>query len=310
MNWKALLGHAARPLEVAIGLFFIIGAVVKAYDIELFWTQIAQYGILRQESWLDATAVGVVGMEAFLGAALVTGWRARGLLHAAVALLLAGFTGLIAYAWAFHGLEDCGCLGRLEMTPTISIIKNIVLLGLVGAAYAGTASRPSAVSSTARRTAARALTLAVAVVVAGYAWLTLETAPAPQKSAAEPAGRFSEFAGDDAGQQYDLGRGDWLVAVMSATCEHCRASVPDLNALLMEDGMPAVAGLVYGEPSEIDDFRSVTQPFFPLHTISVRVFFGLIGTEPPRFYAVRDGEERAHWDDAAPSSDALRAVFE
>ena len=301
MSLKKLLYGAARPLEIFVGLFFLAGAMLKAYDIDLFWKQIVQYGVLRQETWLDATAVGVVGLEAFLGAALVVGWRMRGLLHAAVALLLVGFTALIAYAWAYHDLADCGCLGKLEMTPGVSIAKNLVLFGFITIAYSGS----SRTLNTAKMPAfLRASVIGIAVAVMGYAHFTLEPAPETDETR-----RFSVYAVEDAGQTLDLGEGTYLVVVLSATCEHCRASVPTLNELLVEPDLPLPVGLIYGEPEEIEDFRTVTQPFFPLKDITVRDFFSLIGAEPPRVYAIRDGVEQAHWDEI-PSPEAIRAALE
>jgi hypothetical protein len=310
MSLKAILQRSARPLEIAIGLFFIFGAVLKAYDIELFWKQIVQYGILRQEVWLNAAAVGTVGVEALLGAALVVGWRLRGLLHAAVALLLVGFTALIAYAWIYHDLEDCGCLGKLEMTPGISILKNLVLLALTGAVYAGTSPRKTTTSTAVQRGLLRGLALAIPIAVMGYAFFTLGAAEEPEGPAAEKTGLFSAYTVDNAGQVLDLGQGSYVVAVLSATCPHCRASVPAINDLMLEPDLPLPVGLIYGEPEEIEDFRTITQPLFPLQDIPMRAFFSLIGSEPPRFYVTRDGEELTHWDDEVPSPEAIRGALQ
>ena len=304
--WQTFLKRSPRPLEILLGVFFLISAVMKAIDINLFSVQISYYGLIENLVLLDALAVAVVGLEALLGAALIAGWRMKGLLHAGVAALLLGFTGLVAYAWAFHGLAECGCLGRVAMTPPLTISKNAVLLALTFAVWAGLRQRPEV-----RSRLARGAVVVVALLTTAYAYSALEPATVAPTEGTQTDSPFAAFEiAGHGGEALRLDEGEFFVIVLSATCPHCRAAVPAVNDLMLEPGMPPTAALVYGEDAEITEFELMTEPFFPLRRITVRTFFGLIGSEPPRFYALRGGVSLKHWDVDIPTIEEIRAAFE
>jgi hypothetical protein len=306
---------AARYAEIALGVVFFSGAMLKAGDINLFAVQIGHYGVVPNKAWLPLIALFVLALETGLGCALVTGLRLRKLVLAAVAGLLILFSGLIAYAWAFHGLKDCGCFGALEMSPGISLLKNAVLALLVGCAFAcGLPPDKTRRGQIIKTTTATAVALALGV----YAHSTLQVDAIPianqeQGTVLNPDPQFTQFKfTDETGQTYDLGQGDYLVAVMSMTCEDCQASVPAINELQTALSVPLVALCFEEHEGALREFREKTQPEFPLLSIGdqVLLFNNLIGDEPPRFHAVRNGLSLKHWDMAPPSRDEIGAVFQ
>jgi uncharacterized membrane protein YphA (DoxX/SURF4 family) len=119
-----------RPAEAIVGLVFVAGALLKAGDVNLFAVQITRYGVLSSPVLVSAAAVGTLWMETSIGLALVLGARVRGAAYAATLVILVGFTGLMGYAWAFHNIADCGCFGPIEMSPGVSIAKNVILVAL------------------------------------------------------------------------------------------------------------------------------------------------------------------------------------
>jgi multisubunit Na+/H+ antiporter MnhC subunit len=121
---------------VLVGVVFLLSAFLKALSFEEFAVQVSYYGIVRTPWVVIGIALGATALETGLGVGLIAGRdRARRLLPV-VAGLLVFFSLLIAYAWAFQGLKDCGCFGKyLKMTPGVSILKNGVLLALVGIAW-------------------------------------------------------------------------------------------------------------------------------------------------------------------------------
>jgi len=140
--------------------------------------------------------------------------------------------------------------------------------------------------------------------VAAYAYAHLEAAP-------KEKGTFSQFVFEIDGEEYDLGRGEYFVAVLSMTCDHCVASVPEINALAETPGFPQVVALCYEEEKgSMDTFQAETDANFPMYSLisSVRTFFDLIGQEPPRFYLVRDGRAVKFWDTAVPSAEDVSAA--
>ena len=131
------LRYAARPLELLVGALFIFAALLKLQNPQLFAIQIHEYQILTDKALLAPAALFFLTLEMLLGVALAMGLRLRTLTHAAVTLTLLFFTGVIAYAWWAHGIKDCGCMGEVQMGPGISIVKNLVLLAMVGWAWLG-----------------------------------------------------------------------------------------------------------------------------------------------------------------------------
>lgn len=114
------------PLSI-LGVVFLLAAVLKAVDVAAFIEQIPYYGVIPADA-AQAVALAAIMGEALLGVALLRRW-CPGLLLPLTLLLLLGFTGLIGYAWAYRGLENCGCFGRfIEMTPGVAMAKNGALM--------------------------------------------------------------------------------------------------------------------------------------------------------------------------------------
>ena len=119
----------SRVILRVLGVVFILSAVLKALDLTAFAVQISYYDIVREPWIVWSIALAMIGLEAMLGLAMLTGVWLRWVTLPAVLALLVGFTGLLGWAWAFTDLEDCGCFGKyLPMTPGESILKNGVLI--------------------------------------------------------------------------------------------------------------------------------------------------------------------------------------
>jgi hypothetical protein len=149
-------------------------------------------------------------------------------------------------------------------------------------------------------------------IVLALAAYDLMSSPPPSPSgsasiAEDPDRPFAQFVFEAEGAQFDLGKGEYLVPLLNASCEHCRASVPALNDLFLTDGLPEMVALMMGDADEIEDFRSVTSPLFALHRIDTLTFMEFIGTSPPRLLHTRDGVSVKHWDwqDDVPTADIL-----
>lgn len=314
------LAVAGRILEIVLGLVFIAGAAMKAMDMSAFQLQIALYGVISDASLIEMAAYFVLALETFLGAALLVGLRLGGLTHLATAALLLVFTGLIAYGWAFNDLEDCGCFGKyVSMGPLASIFKNVVMLGAVVVGWLGGSSLTGA-NGNVLRVPTVVQTAAVLVAFLGVGGLTLSAGQAEESEtesamAPEPAsgssGPFARFAFKQDGQTFNLGEGQHLVAMLSATCEHCMSWVEPLNELTLLPELPTLVGLMLGSTDEIQQFRDMTFPMFPTKRVpDPLVFLEFVGSAPPRLHLVHDGESQQHWDEDVPAVDELLAALE
>ena len=300
-----------RTGEILVGVVFVLAAFLKAMDMQSFAVQIRYYGVLPSLEMIRYAALGSVVAETVVGAALIAGIRFRGWLYAVALLMLVGFTGLVAYAAVFHDLKDCGCFGvAIPLGPRETIAKNIVMAGIVAVVwwvarekdfFESLGVRPS-------REALRALSALACLVLVAATLYGADNAAffRPQQvDSQRPFAALTVSTTD--GAEIRLGEGEYLVAMLSATCDECAAAVEHLNELVELKEGPPLVGLVLGSESELENFRSITKPLFPLGLVEPSLFFSLISptAPPPRFYIIKDGKEVRHWDTLTADTESL-----
>jgi len=302
-----------RVAELLLAVAFLAGAVLKSRDVDLFIVQISYYHVVERQFFLILSALGTLWLETALGIALLFRLRLRGLIFAAALGLLAAFTALIAYAWAFHDLQDCGCFGAIEMSPRVSIVKNGFLMLCCVVAWWGSCRgvlRHSNTEGAGRKSLVVAgvkmlvcVAAAAGCVVYSYSNMEMVDDDAPRP--------FAAFVFEVDGFQWDLGKGDYFVPMLSMTCEHCMASVSAINDLALEPDCPPIVALcLEDEDGDLEVFRSMTAPFFPLYSLGDRVrMFYLLTDVPPRFYVIRDGVPLHYWDEAPPALGEILEVL-
>lgn len=291
------LTRAARPVELLLCLVFLAGAILKAADVNLFVVQISYYGVVDGHARLAASALATLWIETALSIALLLRCHVRGLTFAAILTLLVVFTALIGYGSAYHGLQDCGCFGPIEISPGVSILKNLALAVAALVAWLGLAKADRLhATATATATFAKILVCAVAATaVAAYAYANLEEMGDQERP-------FANLVFDDAGVTYDLGKGDYFLVLLNTTCHHCQGSVETLNEFALIPDFPTVVALCFEDDElPLDDFRLLTNPLFPTFSMAgrTRLFWSLVDT-PPRFILVRNGAQIHYWDDDPP----------
>lgn len=112
------------------------------------------------------------------------------------------------------------------------------------------------------------------------------------------------------GAELNLGAGQYLVALLNATCDHCKATVPAINLLAIRPDIPTVVGLVQEpEAGSLDAFMQETGGQFP--TLSMGndfEFLNLLKTAPPRFTLIKDGRPVVSWEGFPPTAEDLLAA--
>lgn len=320
---KSTLWYVARSAEIFVGLVYLVAAVLKAQDINLFIGQILAYQVFTSPGPLVAVALGTLAVETFLGGAMVLGLRWRPLVLGLGVAVLIFFSLLIVYAWQVHGLKDCGCFGAISFTPPQAIGKNVVLIGLTALAWYGLVRRAGGAATSRWHGARLGVPIAAAVIacVVAIPQLGSTGARAPGTGhgaeAASPEGAaphrsdgpFAAFTVTNSfGETLDLGRGEYLVALLSMTCDHCMESVPQLNAYLSESALPPLVALcLEPEAGSLDQFASMTSPMFPMHSIGkdMLAWSRICPGVPPRLSYVRDGVELTAWTDTMPDFQTL-----
>ena len=246
-----------------------------------------------------------------LGAALVAGARFKGLTYLALTGLTLVFSGLILYGWLAKGIEDCGCFGDfIKMGPRTSLAKNGVLLVLLGVAWVGVRA-PLGAPTRHRLGWEFAIAGIVAVLVVGLVGQLQARGDDPdvivQVDDNPEERKLARFRFEVEGETIDLGEGEYLVAMLSATCEHCQASVPAMNALYNDPDLPRLVALMMGSEEELEFFHMLTDPQFITQLVPGADFMEFIDTAPPRLLYARDGREITAWDwlEEAPSVEAV-----
>jgi hypothetical protein len=119
---------------------------------------------------------------------------------------------------------------------------------------------------------------------------------------------FARFHFTTQGQVIDLAKGRHIVALLSASCDHCMGEVPALNDLVGL-GDPPVIALMLGDNKEVQAFREATHPDFSTEPIEALVFFDFFGSGPeevpPKFFLVDDGIPLKSWKGRAPSIEEI-----
>lgn len=307
-----------RAIEIVLGVLFVAAAVLKALDLDWFAVQIWYYGVIQGRSWLHLTARATVLVETFLGMAFLAGWRFRGWTQRLTIAMLVGFTVLIGYAWVFNNLKDCGCFGAyIEIGPGPSIAKNLVMLAMVVVAWMLQRKRPAIATPEApRRTWAPYLRVAAVVLSIGS--LVVARAYGADRNRAtprfaDPERPLAEFRVEAQGETWDLGSGEYLVIMLSSTCDECIREAPAFNELAHIPGLPRVAGFVLGDPHTMEEFRVKAQPQFPTLLMSNPMqFLDFMGRKPPpRTIYARDGKILHFWEEKPPGvADILKAMPE
>jgi hypothetical protein len=317
-----VLTRIARPVEIALGALFVVAAALKALNVYGFAVQVSAYGIVRGETLPITVAHAMISLEAVLGVALLAGFRLGGVVIAITGAMLVGLTGLIAYAWAFKGLADCGCFGDyVKMGPGASVAKNLALLFMTGIVWRGTQRDSNAAPAAEYADAPvpppdvpgnnRRLVLAgLGTLLVVGAFLMGKPAPARLQisNIDKTAGPFAEFVPDLGGAPVPLAQGEFFVAMLSASCDHCRAVTQSLNDLTQTPGVPQIAALMLGTEEEMKDYMGATDPQFPIQTIEALKFFSLLADgvlHPPDFFIIRDGAIVRHLAAEEPTYEEL-----
>lgn len=299
--------------KVLLGVLFITSAALKSLSFDDFTLNVAYYGIVRTPGIVRIIAISIIAIESGLGMALLFDWKisTQIWLLASAAVMVAAFTLLIAYAWRYAGLSECGCFGRyLKLTPGWSIVKNVALLSIIGTAWPKQDLQSSLDVNglPLRRYIWRALlttgTMAC-MVVGSVLFAKSPQAPAvPSRSMtaqnASSDKKFASYTLSGNGKVHKLSQGIHLVAMLSSSCEHCGEIVEGLNHLSQDEELPPVVAFVLGNTAEVGQFDKRYQPRFPVQPMEIGAFLERIGQAPPRFVLVKDGTEVKFWDKVIP----------
>ena len=119
-------------LSVCIGIVFLLSGISKIPSLEQFGWSIVETTFLPWgiAEWLARL---LIGAELFLGILFLIQVRLRKIAIPLAILLLSMFSAYLILLIRDYGAQgNCGCFGEwIPMTPTQSLLKNIILLGCI-----------------------------------------------------------------------------------------------------------------------------------------------------------------------------------
>ena len=259
----------------------MFSAYTKAIAPGFFEILLEQQGLVPNRLLGAWATRAIIALEIWLGLGLLLPYYSRFLLRFSFWLLVA-FSLHLGYLAVLGDTSNCGCFGEMiSMTPLASLGKNAVLLVVNG------------------------FLLRYKYKFAKKSWLTWALLPALFAAAVliwpiqtEPDEVVSKLPAFENNSEIDFATGNYLVAVLNLSCEHCQEAAQEL-AELQRDGaaLPQIVALFFEEgDTTVAEFNSITNSDYPYQMIDVNTFFDLIGSAPPRVYWVKNGKMMQFWD--------------
>ena len=265
-----------------MGVVFIVSAYSKIVSPGLIEIILLDHGIVSSREVAAILVRVLIGFEFALGLLFFQPFSLRKIVIPVSFLFFVGFTIYLGYTTIIlNDTQNCGCFGEMiKMSPVESIIKNIVLMGLLVLLFKWSDEKKNYFA------APLLIVLSVAVVFIAV----------PVKSQMDF--KFAEYTNFVGQGRVDLSRGDKLIAIMNTECDHCQLLARDLAGMKKKmKWFPEMYTLFFSEGSiTVDSFKALTNFDLPYKIIGVNRFLNLIGQSPPRIYWLRDGVVKEIWD--------------
>ena len=123
-------GVIKSTIRLLLGVFFIGTAVLKLLSIDNFEVYIYSFGIVSY-AWTTFFSRLLIFIELIVGISLILKIYYRQIWWLTM-MMMVGFTLFLVYAAIFRNDSNCHCFGDIiELDPTQSILKNIIVLALL-----------------------------------------------------------------------------------------------------------------------------------------------------------------------------------
>lgn len=269
-------------LRALIGIVFIFSAYSKLVAPGIVEIILVDHGLATSRESAGIVVRILISIELGLGLLFFQPFSMKRIVIPISFLFLIGFTVYLGYsAFILNDTQNCGCFGEMiKMSPLESIIKNIVLIGLLVILFRRSDEKKNYF-------VAPLITIASVIIV----FLV-----SPIKSYKDfKFARYTNF--EDAGR-VDLSHGDKLIAILNTECDHCQNLAKELSGIKKKaDWIPDMYALLFTEGTiSADSFKVVTNLDLPYRMINMNEFLDLIGQSPPRIYWLQNGSVKEFWD--------------
>lgn len=294
LSRKTLIAYL---LGLSVAFIWGIASFYKAGDPGLFFEQITAHKV-TPASWSPFIAYFFIVVELLAAAAFVAFIWPR-LVFAGSILMMLGFIGVTAWAWAHGNADDCGCFGRLvQRGPQAVIIEDaiVIVISAVG------------IYLTRGFKTKRWQWLIALPLMALAALLTIFGPTLPIDGLIVDIGPGSDLS-DMAleGSPIALAEGVVLLTLIGPDCPVCDDGISALKQIVAATGAPQVLAAFGGTRGEAQAWRMKNRanlPNFPIATASPRVLKQFYRRLPATFL-LDQGKVVQTWWDGIPGPDAV-----
>jgi hypothetical protein len=285
-------------LTIATGTIFLYSAYTKVLPIQPFEYTMVEYLHLP---WLLAAIAArfFVGLEAALGGLLVIHFFGKNKWVPKMAFaLLVLFSVYLAALWATAGNNlNCGCFGdAIWMSPSTSLIKNAILLLLVGLIikfHEGFRYRWVNAVTLGLFAGTIVLPFILYAIQAGEpSWLRKDRYKADFTALYNPVKPDStiQAAAYPAIPDIDLAKGKHIVAFLSPSCPHCRIAARKMHLMKVNNPSMPFYMVIGGTSSDLTDFWKESEAHnIPYMRLGREPFLDFTGGVFPLIIWVNDG---------------------
>jgi hypothetical protein len=286
-------------IRISLGIFFLYSAWLKLFPIEPLEFTLINQGIA---SFTTAPVLSrlLIGTEFALGIVLILGIYSSATYRFTL-VLLGAFSIYIIYIWAVFGsAENCGCMGEgFYMTPFQSLIKNVLLAGLVLVLLK--------YKDRSYFLGWKVKLLLVLTMLVSFLLPPILNPPDFYSVQFASAGKVDYPIDTAITNHFILGKkslilseGEHIVAFLSLTCPHCKLAATKLTLIKKELGaeMPETEMVFLGGPEKVQPFLDETKSVgIPWYTVTnPSSFYKLAGNSFPAIYFIKDGIVKKKWD--------------
>ena len=276
----------------AVGVVFLLTALVKSLDVTPFARQLAEYGFARIAR-SRVVPLLFVGYEWLLGSALLL--RLTDALIPVGLLTIVVFIAITAWGTLTHRVEDCGCYGGfLQLTPVQSILLDCVYASLLAVAWTGRAPVEQWLPAWWQ------LAIVLAVTIAGTAMAA--------RSILTPIYKFTLLGKGKRWKQgwlkespRDVSQGSHFVVFLSQTCPHCKRWVPLMNVIEVQPQFPQVMGIMSVKGDDKEAFQREHLIHFPI-TYMPKSRVAFFTNAFPTAALIQEGKIVEKWEGQFPES--------
>lgn len=278
-------------LRVLIAGLFIFSGIVKLNPIEPFELTLVDVG-MADWSFAPILARLLIGFELFLGASILINTKYLNLLLKATLILTGFFTLYLLLLMAFRGNEvNCGCFGALiYVTPLQSIIKNVVLAGVILAALKTHKDFNRKLNWLFIGLLAVGLTAPFVVNTVDIGSLKEPNKDFPQPFRTEliDSSYLNEL-------NIDFAEGEYLLAFLSLECSHCKTTAQKLAIISKKYKIPPIKVFFLGAEKQVTGFNQESNSSFEYVMFNNSNMFKITKGKFPQVFYVKDGQTVQQW---------------